>query len=218
MQSGAQSDTPWAVYAERVLAGATTSQPLGVLAQAYLSSALNLALGLLSIIKRLRASVRRRRKRVGLRDRPSWRDHREAARRGSTPERKVPRRLRTAIVATSTTNDSGPTDSSAPRRFPAASRIKRARHDNATTPARTPSTGRLLPNRTKTAEANRKTPTNNTSSPRGSMLFHRPAAAGLAGSATTAITKVTTPGTKAHIAVTRPAQPTTRSTTRSRQA
>ena len=67
MQTVATGGGPLAVYAERVLAGAMAPQPLGAWALAYLFSGLNLALGLLLIIKRLRASVRRRRKRVGLR-------------------------------------------------------------------------------------------------------------------------------------------------------
>ena len=52
MQSVAAGGGPLAVYAERVLAGAMTPQPLGALALAYLFSGLNLALGLLLIIKR----------------------------------------------------------------------------------------------------------------------------------------------------------------------
>ncbi len=52
MQTAAAGGGPLAVYAERVLAGAMAPQPLGAWALAYLFSGLNLALGLLLIIKR----------------------------------------------------------------------------------------------------------------------------------------------------------------------
>ena len=52
MQASAAGGGPLAVYAERVLAGAMAPQPLGAWALAYLFSCLNLALGLLLIIKR----------------------------------------------------------------------------------------------------------------------------------------------------------------------
>src|SRR5688572_21565033 len=77
------------------------------------------------------------------------------------PARRTPRKLRTAIVAISTTNNSGPTASRAPRVLRAASSMRRSRQATATTKPKTPRAGLYLPSRTATVEANTTSDTEN---------------------------------------------------------
>lgn len=123
--------------------------------------------------------------------------------RGTTTlEPKVPRTLRTAMVATSTTKDSGPTDSSArrgPPSAPGSTRLTRQRDDSGQdSEHRAPPAQSDHDCRGEQEDANEQ----NVVPPRSRQP---PAGAGWAGSATTAVTRVTIPGTNADPAVTRPA-------------
>ena len=107
-----------------------------------------------------------------------------------------PRKLSQVSAAMRTRNETGATASTAPRGRPRSSSANRIRQDTATIPAMTPSHRGGRPRNGSSVAANSVTPTNSRSSPRGSHWLSVPAAAGCAGSATTASSRVISAGAR----------------------